>query len=337
MKIRKGKASRRWPWHSLTIMVVPGTGKQVQSLNLSPSGLRRLLVAGAVLMGSLVFLLGFSVYATGQMVELHRLRTVNVEQAEQIGELQAFAAGVQTQVLKVKELEMRIRRMVGLDHKENTGEQDGRQQDVFSNQQGSGWTRAAYGFFPSRGRTTLSEGRISRTTTSEDNAGAANLLGRLAAAQDDLALQETGLDRLEKDVANQLDLLAAIPSSYPVRGDVTSPFGWRRSPFGLRTEFHSGLDIKADYGTPVRAAAKGRIIFAGWKTGLGRVVEIEHGHGFISGYHHLSAITVKVGEKVERGDSVGKVGNSGRSTGPHLHFTVHWHGEQKDPQQYLLH
>ena len=119
--------------------------------------------------------------------------------------------------------------------------------------------------------------------------------------------------------------------SWPVSGTITSPFGWRPNPFGGAPDFHPGLDIAAPSGTTVTAAAGGTVILAQWYGGYGNFILIDHGGGVATGYGHLSAIYVSVGQQVQRGQAIGAVGSTGHSTGPHLHFEVRIAGKPVDP------
>lgn len=135
-------------------------------------------------------------------------------------------------------------------------------------------------------------------------------------------------------------IVGAAPSapgalSWPVSGTITSPFGYRRSPFGGGMEFHPGLDIAAPMGTTVTAASSGTIISAGWYGGYGNYILIDHGGGMATGYGHLSQIFVSAGQKVQKGQAIGAVGSTGMSTGPHLHFEVRINGKATDPAAYL--
>ncbi len=123
--------------------------------------------------------------------------------------------------------------------------------------------------------------------------------------------------------------------AWPVSGTITSPFGYRRNPFGGGMEFHQGLDIAAPMGTTVTAASSGTIISAGWYGGYGNYILIDHGGGMATGYGHLSQIFVSSGQQVQRGQAIGAVGSTGASTGPHLHFEVRIHGKPVDPAAYL--
>lgn len=129
---------------------------------------------------------------------------------------------------------------------------------------------------------------------------------------------------------------ASMPSIWPVTGVFTSCFGSRGNPFGGgSSEFHKGQDIAAPIGTAVMATADGVIVIAGWQRGYGRVVYIDHGNGMSTRYGHLSRIDVAEGQTIKRGEQVGLVGSSGRSTGPHLHYEVRINGTAVNPVPYL--
>jgi len=116
---------------------------------------------------------------------------------------------------------------------------------------------------------------------------------------------------------------------WPLRGRLTSPFGYRWG------GFHSGIDIAASPGTPVGATRPGRVRFAGWRGAYGNLVIVDHGEGITSYYAHLSSIAVSVGQTVDQGTTVGRVGSTGRSTGPHLHFEIRVNGDPRNPMDYL--
>lgn len=123
--------------------------------------------------------------------------------------------------------------------------------------------------------------------------------------------------------------------SWPLSGPITSPFGWRHNPFGGAPDFHPGIDIGVNVGTTVSAAAAGTVIMAQWYGGYGNYILIDHGGGISTGYGHLSRFYVSVGQVVQRGQAIAASGNTGASTGPHLHFEVRKKGKPIDPTPWL--
>jgi murein DD-endopeptidase MepM/ murein hydrolase activator NlpD len=129
--------------------------------------------------------------------------------------------------------------------------------------------------------------------------------------------------------------LSATPSILPTEGRITSRFGYRKSPFSGRSELHKGLDIANRKGTHIMATANGVVIFAGVRGLFGRIVTIDHGHGIITHYAHLNKILKKEGDHVKRGEIIATMGNSGRSTGPHVHYEVRLNGIPVNPVKYI--
>jgi len=143
------------------------------------------------------------------------------------------------------------------------------------------------------------------------------------------------LQDLTKDIAAQQAKERATPSIWPTSGRITSSYGYRLSPFGYGRQFHSGIDIGASRGTPIYATADGKVTFAGYQGGYGYVVFISHGYGYSTVYAHMSKIAARAGQSVQRGDVIGYVGSSGRSTGPHLHYEVRVNGSTVNPWPYM--
>ncbi|HXJ35052.1 MAG TPA: M23 family metallopeptidase [Candidatus Eisenbacteria bacterium] len=141
---------------------------------------------------------------------------------------------------------------------------------------------------------------------------------------------------VQASLRSDLPTTGVIPSGWPVRGEVSSPFGWRDSPYGRGSQRHMGIDIRAGYGEPVAASAGGVVVFAGRDAGgYGTTVVIDHGQDVKTLYGHLSGVYVHEGQRVARGTTVGAVGNSGRSTGVHLHYEVRVGNVPVDPMLYV--
>jgi len=151
-----------------------------------------------------------------------------------------------------------------------------------------------------------------------------------------ISIQINEKAELHKFFESQKLMLACTPSIWPTRGWISSGFGYRMSPFTNRREFHRGLDIVTRKGKPVIAPADGVVSGAGREYGYGNIISINHGYGLKSKYAHLSKIHVKKGQYVKRGQKIGKVGNTGRTTGPHLHYEVHLNGVSMNPLRYIL-
>lgn len=137
-------------------------------------------------------------------------------------------------------------------------------------------------------------------------------------------------------LADQKAFLAALPTRKPAIGYFTSGFGVRKSPIGGAVKMHEGLDIANRPGTSIHAPADGTVEFAGGKSGYGQTVVLDHGYGLQTWYGHTKKILVRSGQKVRRGDVIALLGNSGRSTGPHVHYEVRVHGTPVDPLSYIL-
>lgn len=144
------------------------------------------------------------------------------------------------------------------------------------------------------------------------------------------------LDDVEASLEDRLRWISSTPAITPARGIFTSGFGYRRDPIHGRRAVHHGLDISAAPGQPVRATADGVVVRAGRSGGLGLAVSLSHGYGLKTRYGHLSKLAVEAGAEIERGDVIGYVGNSGRSTGYHLHYEVHVDGKPVNPIAYIL-
>ncbi len=169
----------------------------------------------------------------------------------------------------------------------------------------------------------------------------------LAKAEKDKASWEKQEDALLADSARLETELRALTSTstevvkgtgrliMPVNGRISSPFGYRVHPIFQVRKLHTGIDISASSGTPIKAADSGVVVQAGWRGGYGQAVVISHGDGIATLYAHQSKILVGVGDRVEKGDVIGKVGSTGYSTGPHLHFEVRVNGSPVDPMRYL--
>ncbi len=143
------------------------------------------------------------------------------------------------------------------------------------------------------------------------------------------------VDEIKDYLRIQKDIYLATPKGYPASGRISSPYGRRESPFSGEWAFHSGVDISVSPGTPIRSTADGVVSYSGWTPYSGYLVVIEHGCGFSTAYAHNKSNPVSIGQKVKRGDIIGYVGSSGRSTGPHVHYEIWEKGKRINPNKFL--
>ncbi len=148
--------------------------------------------------------------------------------------------------------------------------------------------------------------------------------------------QEQSLQELTAYFQDQKSLLASVPSIWPARGWVTSDFGQRLDPYTADRVMHGGLDIAAEHGKAIYAPSDGSVVFASPEGGYGNVIVIDHGYGIKTRYGHLAQMLVKPGDRIKRGQQVASIGNTGRSTGPHLHYEVRVNGIPQNPRKFIL-
>jgi len=159
----------------------------------------------------------------------------------------------------------------------------------------------------------------------------------LAVLSELLGAMSSRLDSVRDGVERRHALAAATPSIWPVAGWLTSSYGTRTDPFNDEKSFHPGLDISADYGAPVLATADASVVSAGYNGAYGNMVVLDHGFGITTKYGHLSRIAVMESQSIKRGDVIGYVGSTGRSTGSHLHYEIWMNGRLTNPMTLLAH
>jgi murein DD-endopeptidase MepM/ murein hydrolase activator NlpD len=285
-----------------SLVLVRGDGARVLRLSFP----RRLPVA--VLAGAGLFVVVFAVVAGDWWLSRTRVREVGsligVIEAQRatIAGLKARMAEVQTEVASWQDLHARI------------------------------WEPFGPTAAPKGPRTGIGGPRATSVGPSTGPVALSDDVDRLAHA-----VREEGdnLRTLERLISRAGKALASLPSRWPVRGTVNSEFGGRRSPGAKGSEFHGGIDIGAERGTPVHAPAAGTVTFAGSHAEYGLSVTIDHGADLRTIYGHLSKIMVTSGEKVARGAQLGLTGNTGRSSGPHLHYEILVKDHPVNPRAYF--
>jgi murein DD-endopeptidase MepM/ murein hydrolase activator NlpD len=313
-----------------TLMIIPHSEAKVRQVKIPWSWIR----GSGYLLACTILIISYFYYDYGQvkanLPELYRLREVNQMQQSEIEKLADQAADVQEKVSELEALEHAVKEYLSGTSLSSV-QQDDRVVTTLA----------------SRSRDCESRVRIAGGTSSNvtarggapgrDSAPAMveNIAATFSSAEQQLANSKENLQGLLKSLEERQIYLDAKPSIWPTQGRISSRYGYRKSPFTGRREFHEGIDIAASTGTPVRATGTGVVTFAGWHSGYGQTVMIDHGYGFKTRYAHNSKLVVKKGMRVEKGDVIAYVGSTGRSTGPHLHYEVHLNGKTQNPANYL--
>jgi len=310
---------------------------------------RRTLVRGAQAAGLLALLLAFGLvdYVRVRMDhhELGRLRAETTEQRARIASFDATVSQVESRLARLAEFERKVRTIANLPGQaaaggediEKVGFDDGGDLGVVDDAAeapgdedllrepslGSAVPRALAA--PAANDAKRAKGdRVSLLRVEAER------LGHVAEGQ------EVSLGELIAQLEKKHHHLISSPAIWPTKGWLTSRFGPRISPFtGLR-QYHSGIDIAGAMGTNVIAPARGRVAFVGQKGPLGKYIEIDHGYGVRTHFGHNSEVVVRVGQEVERGQVIAKLGSTGRSTGPHLHYSVEVHGKAMNPLNFIF-
>jgi len=297
---------------SYTVMIIPTPTSKAYRFSLSKQALKTILgttIVAAVLL--LVFIIQYF-YMVRDMWELKTLRKETKAQKIQI---QAFASNItdlQKQMTRIKDLDTKLRVITDIGPPPENDQLKG------------------MGGPEEPGTDSVSE---TGNVQPEDLRKMDQDLGRL---RSDAATQELSFEELTEAMKDRRSLWASTPSIWPVRGWLTSGFGNRISPFTGSVMMHNGIDVASRRDMPVMAPAGAVVSYEGFDSGLGKMVKLDHGYGMQTVYGHLSKVNVRIGQKVKRGDVIAFVGNTGLSTGPHLHYEVHVNNVPVNPLRYIL-
>lgn len=296
----------------LTVIVIPWTGRRRPiSFQIAPAAAALVLL---LVIGTLAAWVGYAHTASRSVrAELEALRELSQRQQAEIVAITQTAAEAEQKLMELKQLQAELE---GLTQTERSA----------------------------RGAAVPFVSRVSRGTLEVQRGLSARIPADLSGIGPGLQEDLEELKRLQVQLEAKRDELAQAqayrahrPTGWPVAGATpTDRFGWRRHPLAGGSDYHQGIDLAQEEGAPVTATGAGTVIFAGWgEDGLGYTVKIDHGYGFTTVYGHLSSITVREGQPVTRGTLIGKVGSTGVSTGPHLHYEVHLNGQPVDPADFL--
>ena len=182
--------------------------------------------------------------------------------------------------------------------------------------------------------------RFDQLSNMADNELVENLTNKMNLLEKEIVVQSKSFDQLRKLANSRQDRLAHVPAIQPISEEnlkqMASGYGLRVDPVYGTTKMHEGMDFACDIGTPVYATGNGVVLSAGWQSGYGNLVEVQHGYGYVTRFAHLSEIKVREGQKVSRGDLIALSGNTGKSTGPHVHYEVRLNDVPQNPVNYYF-
>ncbi|MBW2701504.1 MAG: M23 family metallopeptidase [Deltaproteobacteria bacterium] len=308
-----------------TIMVVPDRSATVRRFRISKAsllfGLWTLIGFFLLVVGGTVGGIYFYGSVSGELEENDRLRYENLELRSQLLGVHQKVTSVQSILDRVERFDSKLRTITQLhdpDRHLALGPFDAKKDDDLDDPDG-----------------TVTDPLV--LSIGENPLAAVGLMGkRLEELVSEAERREGSINELEVYLRGQKVRLASTPSIWPTRGWLTSGFGTRLDPYTGKRTMHSGIDIANQQGVSIMAPARGTVTFAGSSGGFGKVIVVDHGFGMRTRYAHLSEIAVQVGDRVKRGDQIAKLGNTGRSTGPHLHYEVEVNGICENPMNYIL-
>ncbi|KYO67233.1 M23 family metallopeptidase [Thermovenabulum gondwanense] len=299
---------------SMTIMIVPHSDKKTLSFFLDSKKIS-IVKYGVIFSLFLIVLLTFNLIRYINLIksENYKLLQENENYKEMEHKIKEYNQQKKQLEDKINEVEKKLSKIEELEGKLNQVLKD----STFKIQD--------YGLTQQKTMGLSSRGDINR----------GELLLILNDLNEKLEEKEKNLINLSEALMEMKERVDSIPGLWPVQGEITSDFGYRKNPFGRGREFHDGVDISAAYGTKIKAAANGVVVFAGYKAGYGYTVIINHNNGIQTMYSHASKILVRKGQKVLKGQDIAAVGSTGRSTGAHLHFSILHNGRFIDPLTYI--
>jgi len=297
---------------SYTVMIIPTPTSKAYRFSISKRALKAIMgttIVVAVLL--LVFIIQYF-YMVRDMWELKSLRKETKAQKIQIHAFASNIIDLQKQMTRIKDLDTKLRVITDIGPPPESDQLKG------------------MGGPEEPGTDSVSQ---TGNVQPEDLRKMDQDLSQL---RSDAATQELSFEELTEAMKDRHSLWASTPSIWPVRGWLTSGFGNRISPFTGSVMMHNGIDVASRRDTPVMASAGAVVSYEGFDSGLGKVVKLNHGYGMQTVYGHLAKVNVRIGQKVKRGDVIGFVGNTGLSTGPHLHYEVFVNNVPVNPLRYIL-
>jgi murein DD-endopeptidase MepM/ murein hydrolase activator NlpD len=335
---------------SYTILLVPDRDAKVKKIRVEHRTLVRAAVAGMVVVLALVGMAAHYFTVVGKVAENSLIRAENLQLQDRWREAEQKFSHINDELDRVRRLNSNLRHITQLNDPERKlaigpvdvpplpGEVVGAAMGggIATEPSRMGSVGLSASERPGKAARAAAAMAVAEARASDSPQTEGDLLHQLDDLEKKVKAQEQEARALKSYFEDQQALLASAPSIWPVRGWVTSDFSVRLDPYTGERVMHEGLDVAAATGAPVRAPADGTVVFNGMEGGYGHVLVLDHGYGLKTRYGHLSRIDVRLGEKVKRGQFVAAVGNTGRSTGPHLHYEVRVNGVADNPRKFIL-
>jgi murein DD-endopeptidase MepM/ murein hydrolase activator NlpD len=327
---------------SYTVMILPNPTSKAYRFSISKKHVKIALSCAAAATVLLVVFVVQYFYMVGNIWELTLLRKETSVQKSKIEVFSQTVDGLKTQLDRLKEFDIKLRMITDLNVPADANRYlgvGGEPQAVPVSMGGATPNLPALGEVSggAGGTEDPIEPVLNAKVPVETHAAMIRELEEdLATLQVLASKQEQSFQELTEAIEHRRAKWASTPSIWPVKGWVTSGFGPRLSPFTGQPAMHRGVDISVPENTPFVAPANGVVTFAGWDGGLGNAIKIDHGYGYQTVYGHLNKVLVRAGQRVKRGDTIGLVGNTGLSTGPHLHYQVSVNLAPANPLRYVL-
>lgn len=294
-----------------TLMIIPRRKSAVTKISLSSNLVRGLFIGSILAVLLTLYVIYDYAGIKRDRAELSRLRQQTVQQSKEINELAFKIDEFADRMEEFKQFDKKIRILAA--------DQIGRDKKIPLGIGGSNNEQI----------------RLKELIDQDQEKLVSDMRRSISQLNEDAKEREQSFNELLKFLRERKSLLAATPSIWPVRGWSTSEFGSRQNPFGGGVEFHKGIDIATRKGKEVASSADGLIVEVAYRSDEGNIVKIDHGYGVSTSYAHLSKTAVREGVLVKRGDVIGYVGDTGRSTGAHLHYSVYVNNVPVNPRKYL--
>ncbi len=304
----------------ITIVVVPEGTRKIRQIKIPRFCFFSLILVLLASSLSLAWVVRDYLVIKRDLPQLSSLQEENTLQRQQITSLSGKVQVINQKMAELKEFDRKVRAMVSIDPSKGSGMEAPKEQQQFIGIGGSDSSLTGSNSPSEKGHKKL----VRMMYRSLDN------------LESDISIHKDEKAELLRLLDRQKSILACTPSVWPARGWVSSGFGYRISPFTGEKELHRGLDICSRKGSPVLAPAEGVVFSVEWDPGYGKTLIINHGYGLSTMYAHLEKVHVKKGQAVNRHQEIAQVGDSGRTTGAHLHYEIHLNGVPVNPLRYIL-